>query len=246
MSLLIVGHRGAMARLPENSLASYALAEHMGVDEIELDVRLSADGELFLLHDATLDRTAGDESARGLGPAAELTLTQLQEAVLDSGRGVVTLAEMYDATSTFIQLEIKDPATLPALARFFEERPADAARTALAGFDADAVRRAGELMPHIGRQIIVGDLSKAEAFEGGMWGLLAHTGANRFACGFPGLTREVVDELHERGIEVHVWPMRSIDDMRAALALGADGTTADDPAQAFAWRSAVLAEAVAR
>lgn len=246
MALLIVGHRGAMAHLPENSLASYALAEQVGVDEIELDVRVSADGELFLLHDATLDRTAGDDSARGLGPVAELTLAQLQGVVLDSGRGVVTLAEMYDATSTFIQLEIKDPATLPLLARFFEERPADARRTALAGFDADAIRLAGELMPHIGRQIIVSDLAKAEAFEGGLWGLLEHTGANRFACGFPGLTRELVDELREREIEVHVWPMRSIDDMRTALALGADGTTSDDPAQAFAWRDEVLAEAGAR
>lgn len=243
MTLLIVGHRGAMAHLPENSLAAYALAEQVGVDEIELDVRVSADGELFLLHDATLDRTAGDDSARGRGPVAELTLAELQDVVLDSGRGVVTLAEMYDATSTFIQLEIKDPATLPFLARFFESRPADAARTALAGFDADAVRRAGELMPHIGRQIIVSDLAKAEEFEGGLWGLLEHTGANRFACGFPGLTPELVDQLHERGVEVHVWPMRSIDDMRRALALGADGTTSDDPAQAFAWRDAVLAEA---
>lgn len=244
MALLIVGHRGAMAHRPENSLASYALAEEVGVDEIELDVRVSADGQLFLLHDDTLDRTAGDESARGLGPVAELTLAQLQAAVLDSGRGVVTLAEMYDATSTFIQLEIKDPATLPLLTRFFEERPADAARTALSGFDADAIRRAGELMPHIGRQIIVSDLSKAEEFEGGLRGLLEHTGATRFACGFPGLTRELVDRLRDQDIEVHVWPMRSIDDMRKALALGARGTTADDPAQAFAWRDEALAEAM--
>ena len=101
---LIVGHRGAMAHAPENSLEGYALAERIGVDEIELDVRLSADEQLFLLHDATLDRTAGDDSARSRGPAGELTLAQLQQVVLDSGRGVVTLQEMYEATSTFIQI----------------------------------------------------------------------------------------------------------------------------------------------
>ena len=94
MTMLIVGHRGAMAHQPENSLASYALAEEVGVDEIELDVRLSKDDVLFLLHDETLDRTAGDDSARGLGPAADSTIAELQAAVLDSGRGVVTLAEM--------------------------------------------------------------------------------------------------------------------------------------------------------
>ncbi|MGO1849081.1 glycerophosphodiester phosphodiesterase [Microbacterium sp.] len=242
MSLLVVGHRGAMAHLPENSLASYALAEEIGVDEIELDVRLSKDEQLFLLHDATLDRTAGDDSARDLGPAAELTLAQLQAATLDSGRGVVTLAEMYDATHTFIQLEIKDPAVVPHLARFFEERPDDAARTVLTGFDADAVRHAAEAMPHIGRQIIVTELVKAQEYEGGLWALLDHAKVTRFASGFAGLTRELVEQLHAREIEVHVWPMRTIEQMREALRLGVDGATSDDPAQAIAWRDQVLAE----
>jgi len=242
MTVKIVGHRGAMAHLPENSLASYALAEQIGVDEIELDVRLSKDEQLFLLHDSTLDRTAGDDSARGLGPVSELTLAQLQAANLDSGRGVVTLAEMYDATRAFIQLEIKDPAVVPYLARFFEERPADAARTALTGFDADAVRSAAELMPGIGRQIIVTELARADEFEGGLWPLLEHARVTRFACGFAGLTSELVDELHARGIEVHLWPMRTIEQMREAIRLGVDGTTSDDPAQAIEWRDQVLSE----
>ncbi|MDQ0644853.1 glycerophosphodiester phosphodiesterase [Microbacterium murale] len=242
MSLLIVGHRGAMAHLPENSLASYALAEEVGVDEIELDVRLSKDEQLFLLHDATLDRTAGDDSARDLGPAAELTLAQLQAATLDSGRGVVTLAEMYDATHTFIQLEIKDPAVVPHLARFFEERPDDAARTVLTGFDADAVRHAAEMMPQIGRQVIVTEISKAEDFEGGLWALMDHAKVTRFASGFSGLTAELVDQLHARDIEVHVWPLRTMEQTREALRLGVDGATSDDPAQAIQWRDQILAE----
>ncbi|MDP3952489.1 glycerophosphodiester phosphodiesterase family protein [Microbacterium sp.] len=242
MGLLIVGHRGAMAHLPENSLASYALAEEIGVDEIELDVRLSKDEHLFLLHDATLDRTAGDDSARGLGPAAELTLTQLQGATLDSGRGVVTLAEMYDATHTFIQLEIKDPAVVPHLARFFEERPEDAARTVLTGFDADAVRHAAEAMPHIGRQVIVTEIAKAQEFDGGLWTLLDHAKVTRFASGFAGLTPELVEQLHARDIEVHVWPLRTMEQTREALRLGVDGATSDDPAQAIAWRDQILAE----
>src|SRR5699024_8101972 len=68
--ILIVGHRGAMAHAPENSLESYALAEEIGGDEIGLDVRLSADEELFLLHDANLDPTAGDGAARDLRRSA--------------------------------------------------------------------------------------------------------------------------------------------------------------------------------
>lgn len=235
MTLLIVGHRGAMAHLPENSLASYALAEEVGVDEIELDVRLSKDEALFLLHDDTLDRTAGDDSARNLGPAAELTIAQLRAAVLDSGRGVVTLAEMYDATLTTIQLEIKDPATVPHLARFFEEHPDHAKRTILTSFHAEALHRCATLMPGIGRCIIVSTLDKAEAFEGGLRGLLEYTGSTRFACGFPGLTRQIVDEVHELGIEIHAWPLCTLEDVRRTIELGLDGVTSDDPAQARTW-----------
>lgn len=242
MSLLIVGHRGAMAHKPENSLASYALAEEIGVDEIELDVRLSKDGQLFLLHDPTLDRTAGDDSARNRGPAAELTLAELQAVVLDSGRGVVSLAEMYDATSTAIQLEVKDPATVPFLAEFFAQRARDAARTILTGFDANSLRQAAELMPGIPRCIIVKTIADAQRFDGGWQGLVDYTRSTRFACGFPGLDAELVHAIHARGLELHVWPMRTLDDMRTAISLGVDGTTSDDPAQAQQWLRQVLAE----
>src|SRR5699024_11244189 len=126
----------------------------LGVDAIELDVRLSADGELFLLHDATLDRTAGDDSARGLGPAGDLTLAQLRAVVLDSGRGVVTLQEMYQDTDSIIQLEIKAPETVPHLASFFDAHPEYAARTCLTSFKEDALHEAAQLMPRIPRGII--------------------------------------------------------------------------------------------
>lgn len=233
--ILIVGHRGAMAHAPENSLESYALAEEIGVDEIELDVRLSADGELFLLHDATLDRTAGDDSARGLGPAGDLTLAQLRAVVLDSGRGVVTLQEMYQATDSIIQLEIKAPETVPHLASFFDAHPEYAARTCLTSFKEDALHEAAQLMPRIPRGIIRHDLSRAEEFEGGWKALVEYTGASRVCLGFDGLTERVVQEFRRKGLELHVWPLRTIDDLHRALELGADGTTADDPALALEW-----------
>lgn len=234
-TMLIVGHRGAMAHAPENSLEAYALAEQVGVDEIELDVRLSADQQLFLLHDATLDRTAGDASARDRGPVAEMTLAELQSVVLDSGRGVVTLAEMYEATSTVIQLEIKAPETVPHLARYFEAHPADAERTVLTSFQEEALGQARELMPGIRRGVIRHTLARAEQYEGGWRGLVEHTGASRLAIGLEGLTEELTAQIRAHGVELHVWPMRSLENMRRAVQLQADGTTADDPQQAMEW-----------
>lgn len=235
MSMLIVGHRGAMAERPENSLASYARAEDVGVDEIEVDVRLSKDEQLFLLHDPNLDRVAGDDSARGLGPAAEMTLAELQGVTLASGRGVVSMAEMYAATSTAIQLEIKAPETVPYLRTFFQQHPDDAARTVLTGFDPDAILHASQLMPEIDRCIIRQTLAKAEEFDGGWRGLVEYTHSTRFACGFKGVEKAFVDELHKRGLEFHVWPVRTREDVARAIELGADGFTSDDPGRAKQW-----------
>ena len=74
----IVAHRGAMTERPECTLSAIARAIELGADAVELDVRTSRDGVLFLLHDPTLDRTTN-----GRGPAAALTMAQLKQ--LDAG-----------------------------------------------------------------------------------------------------------------------------------------------------------------
>ena len=65
----VIGHRGAAARAPENTLAGLRGAKQLGCEAVEFDVRLTADGGLVLCHDATLDRTTtghGRVSARSL------------------------------------------------------------------------------------------------------------------------------------------------------------------------------------
>src|SRR5699024_1225945 len=74
----IVGHRGAMAHRPENTLESYRYAEELGVAEIELDIRLSADGHVFILHDATIDRVAPVPGSPAGVDVSTLTLEQLR------------------------------------------------------------------------------------------------------------------------------------------------------------------------
>jgi glycerophosphoryl diester phosphodiesterase len=74
----VVGHRGAAARAPENTAASLRAGIAAGADAVELDVRLSADGHVVVLHDATLDRTTN-----GKGPVSEWSWGGL--AGLDAG-----------------------------------------------------------------------------------------------------------------------------------------------------------------
>src|SRR3970040_2158507 len=71
---LILGHRGASAYAPENTLAAFRRALELGADGFELDVTLSADGVPVVIHDDTVDRTTD-----GSGPVANLTLAQLKQ-----------------------------------------------------------------------------------------------------------------------------------------------------------------------
>src|SRR3954471_1938214 len=77
---LMLGHRGAMAAEPENTLRAFRRAIDLGADGIECDVQRTADGELVLIHDDTVERTTN-----GTGTVGELTYATL--AALDAGGG---------------------------------------------------------------------------------------------------------------------------------------------------------------
>ncbi len=83
---LILGHRGASADAPENSLAAFVLAAEQGADGVELDVRLSADGHPVILHDYTVDRTTA-----GSGPVTTFGAAEL------AALGVPSLDDLFEA-----------------------------------------------------------------------------------------------------------------------------------------------------
>jgi glycerophosphoryl diester phosphodiesterase len=74
----IVAHRGAMSERPENTMSAFQRAVELGADIVEIDLRTSKDGQLFILHDETLDRTTNET-----GPSADFTMEELRE--LDAG-----------------------------------------------------------------------------------------------------------------------------------------------------------------
>jgi len=94
---LIYAHRGASAYAPENTLEAFRLAMEMGADGIELDVHLTKDGELAVIHDEALDRTTN-----GTGQVKDFTMAQLKELDASNGKAaypgakIPTLGEVYD------------------------------------------------------------------------------------------------------------------------------------------------------
>lgn len=80
---LILGHRGARADAPENTVASFCLAMEMGADGVELDVFLSADGVPVVIHDQTLDRTTN-----GVGKVGDMSFANLQQLAIKTNASV--------------------------------------------------------------------------------------------------------------------------------------------------------------
>ena len=86
---LIIGHRGASAHAPENTLASFRLAAQQGADGIEFDVKRSQNGEVVIMHDASVDRTTN-----GSGNVHQLPLNQLRQLDAGNGERVPTLLKL--------------------------------------------------------------------------------------------------------------------------------------------------------
>ena len=108
---IILGHRGASGHAPENTLEAFKLAMDMGAEGFELDVHLSKDGELVVIHDETVDRTTN-----GKGLVWEKTLAELKELdacnKMEAYRGakIPTLREVYELirdTDHIVNVEIK-------------------------------------------------------------------------------------------------------------------------------------------
>src|SRR6185312_2950197 len=85
----VVGHRGAMGYCPENTLASFQRGLELGADWIELDVHLSRDGALIVIHDETLERTTD-----GHGLVRDHTLAELKQLDAGDGQRIPTLSEV--------------------------------------------------------------------------------------------------------------------------------------------------------
>ncbi|HWK45365.1 MAG TPA: glycerophosphodiester phosphodiesterase [Stellaceae bacterium] len=165
----VIGHRGAAAHAPENTLAGFRVAKLLGAAWVEFDVRLTADGRCILLHDDTIERTTD-----GRGVAAELTLAEL--AVFDAGawfdpkfagETVPTLEEAIDLLAELglgANIEIKPhPGAGPATARAVVDIlrtnwPASLPAPLLSSFDRTALEAARDAAPGIERGVLLREL----------------------------------------------------------------------------------------
>lgn len=116
--ITIVGHRGARGEAPENTLAGFIRARELALDEVELDLHLSADSELIVLHDPTLKRTTGVDSHRRHFSSKELQALDARHSFprWPEPTGIPRLIDVLNVSSPSLrfQLEVKADA-MPAM-----------------------------------------------------------------------------------------------------------------------------------
>ena len=232
---LVVGHRGSPRRALENTLDSFDAAEAEGADGIELDVRLTADGEAVVHHDADLVR--GDRRV----PLASLALLELLEAPVRKGEltgRVPTLRDVFlrygSQLSYLVELKA-GPAPRPFLLEFRVAAlltQLHLTRSALVlSFSPESLRRMRELEPSIATCLLFD--GTAYRPEGQLWPDLP-AGCRAIAPHVSLLSDRLFSDARTAGLPVHVWTVNDPGEAARCASLGAASIISDVPGEMIA------------
>jgi glycerophosphoryl diester phosphodiesterase len=226
--VLVVAHRGASDAAPENTLAAYRAAMARGARAAECDVRLSADGAVVVIHDATLERTTN-----GSGPVAARTLADLRrldaggwKAPSFAGERIPELGEVLDLVRgrMILFVDLKDGSDL-------EERIArvvgDGTDVVAVAFDPRRIARIRRLLPHVPAMLLVRREPDAEVEL--LIAVASQAGAALLGVELAGIDRPLIETAHRAGLGVFAWTVNDPDEARALAAAGIDGLITDRP-----------------
>lgn len=215
----IMGHRGAAAYEPENTLRSIRTALAMGVAAVEVDVQLTQDGELAVIHDATVDRTTN-----GKGLVREFTLAELKK--LDAGKGepIPSLAEVVAevAGKAHLVIEVKHPEAAPAVLQFFRTRDIFEV-THVISFWHPVVQNLKEREPLLRTGVLLVGCPADPV------GLARAALAEALVLHYAYVTPDLVQAAHAAGLLVYIWNIDDVETLKPYLAMNLDGIGSNCP-----------------
>ncbi|MEA4882570.1 MAG: glycerophosphodiester phosphodiesterase [Clostridia bacterium] len=233
---LILGHRGMPVSAPENTIPSFRQAMRAGADGIELDVHLSKDGQLVVIHDEKVDRTTD-----GSGLVRDKTLAELLglNAAAKFGRDcaphrIPTLAEVVDevgAECTLLNIEIKSgivlyPGIEQELVAFVRKRALEG-KVIFSSFNHYSLMQLKQIAP----DLRVGLLYMEALVE--PWRYARRIGADALHPAHYTVFPEFVAGAHATGIAVNAWTVDKPDDLVRMIRSGVDAVITNDTATAL-------------
>jgi glycerophosphoryl diester phosphodiesterase len=192
---LVVGHRGAAAYQPENTLPAFEEGIASEADAVECDVHLSADGEVVVIHDSTLERTTSLK-----GKVAETTFATMKPT------GIPSLAELTTLTKdrTVLVIEIKGGEKVESMVVDHIRRERMGDQTMLFSFHCDRLAKVEAIAPELTSVWLLSAEDTAKGMPA-VFNRLAEIHANGVGFDYRVVTDRWVEEAHRRKLPVFVW-----------------------------------------
>jgi glycerophosphoryl diester phosphodiesterase len=232
----VTAHRGESSLAPENTLASVELAWKRGADAVEIDVHLTADGQLVVCHDANTKRTAGRELR-----IAKSTLAELRALDVGAWKGAEwvgqkiplleeVLKTVPENRRLFVEVKV-GPEAVPILKKAVEAAQKRAEQVVVISFNAAVIAAAKRQMPENRAFLLVGFEQDKQTKQ---WSptvekvIAAARTANADSVDLsasPPLDRAFVEQLHHAGLGVYAWTIDSPEVARRMIEYGVVGIT---------------------
>lgn len=243
---MVIAHRGGRSLGPENTLYTYRRAVDLGVDVLEIDVQLTRDNRLAVIHDKTVDRTTNGSGTVESYKLADLqTLDAAYRWSADSGnpfslrgRGIniPSLSAVFKAFPQMrINIEIKDPkpAAITALCRTIKDHNMSQ-KVMIASFSAGALKKFRSICPAAATSAGASEaiwfyslqkMHLESAYSPSAQALQVPENYGDLQI----VNNRFVEAAHARNMRVQVWTINDIDSMKRLLKLGVDGIMTDYP-----------------
>jgi glycerophosphoryl diester phosphodiesterase len=216
--MLRIGHRGARAYEPENTLRSFKKALEIGVDAVEFDVRKTKDNQLVVIHDPDVKRTTD-----GKGLVSELTLEEIKGFSAEKGEKIPTLKEALDFLDKKVKIVIELKET------GYEEKVLGAVHengleknVVVVSFKEEALRKVKELDSEVETGLIyVKHKNPVKA--------ALELRASYLLSLYRFTHTANVKRAHENGLKVIVWTINNPEEVAEYLKKGVDGIASDKP-----------------
>ena len=216
------GHRGAMGYAPENTLLSIQKALALGVDGIEIDVYF-VDGQLFVFHDNRLERTTN-----GQGYIQEKSASYIRSLDAGQGQKIPTLNEVFDLVDkqVVVNIELKGEGTADPVVQFIGDQLA-------LGWSIDSIivssfnHRLLHRVRALNSKIRLGALCVGLPIDNAQFAATLDAYSIHLAKEF--VDKAIVDDAHQRGLQVYVFTVNEREEATRLMSLGVDGFFSNFP-----------------
>lgn len=222
----IIAHRGASAHAPENTMAAFQLALDQGADGIELDVMLTKDNRIAVIHDDTVDRTTD-----GSGRVRDMTLAELQALDAGGGEKIPGLEQVLDRFGGrfLINIELKNYSSV------LDALPIEVAKLVksiglvesllISSFNPFNLARFRKRIP----EVVLGLITQPNQAKHWIWRLFKYDALHPH---FSDVDQVLVAALHAQNRQVNAWTADEADEIRRLAALKVDSIITNDPKHA--------------